>query len=206
MDSSGSKDKSNMNNSHVLKTEANALLHRLCIFKILSRYGHAEATGSYLYNMMTWRDIDLCLTVPKLSVKKAFSIGTHLADLPGIATMYFRNELVLKTKGNPQCVFWCLEFVTEKLETWKIDILISTSKVIKEVLRPGQELLSKLTDDNRRTIIELKAILCEDLEYRRSFRSTDIYEAVVNGNVNNIEQWEKWLKGKKPNKTNAADA
>lgn len=148
--------------------------------------------------MMTWRDIDLCLTVTKLSEKIVFSIGTQLAELPGIATMYFRNELFCSRPREIQKgVFWCLEFVIEKVEIWKVDILISAPKVIREVLRPGQELFSKLTDDNRRTIIELKAILCKDPNYRRAFHSTDIYEAVVDGNVNMLEQWEKWLEGKK---------
>lgn len=182
-----------MKESHLLKTEADVLLQHLGIFEILNCYGHVEATGSYLYNMMTWRDIDLCLTVPELSAIDVFSIGAQLAELPGIATMYFRNEQVLKTAGNPEGIFWCLEFVTET-GIWKIDVLVSTSKVIKEVLKPGQELLSKLTDDKRRSIIDLKMILCKDLNYRKSFGSTDIYEAVIDGNVHNLEQWEKWLK------------
>lgn len=180
------------NSSQLLKQEADNLLTNTGILKTLTKYGRVEATGSYLYNLMTWRDIDLCLTVDKLSAEKAFNIGAELASLEGIATMYFRNELVLETEGNPKAIFWCLEILFEN-ELWKVDILIASEDVTSEVMKPGRELMEKLSDDHRGVIISLKSELCKDPGYRKDFRSVDIYNAVIDDGVKNLEQWNGWL-------------
>lgn len=186
-----------MEQSRILKDEADKLLKQLGIMGILNNYGHAEFTGSYLYNLMSWADIDICLTVDELNPEKIFEIGNKLVNLPDIATMYFRNELILKTEGNPKAIFWCLEFTSDQFKIWKIDILIATHEVTSEVLKPGKILLSKLTDDKRTVLLSLKSHLTKDQGYRKEFRSVDIYKAVIDDDVISLEQWNEWLKRKK---------
>jgi hypothetical protein len=177
--------------SDALKKEADALLEKTGIVKILSRFGTPSVTGSYSYDLLTWRDIDICLTVKKPDARTAVRIGMLLAILPGVATMYFRNELVLKTEGNPKALFWCIEFISGK-NIWKIDILISDQAVVNRVLSPGKRLKKELTPEKRRDILRIKSVLSKHKQYRRQFRSTDIYNAVIQHGIRSLRAWRNW--------------
>jgi hypothetical protein len=130
---------------------------------------------------MTWRDIDICLAMesPAQSIGVLFSLGGELAALPGAATLYFRNEFVLQTDGNPRAVFWCVEFLSQPGSTWKVDILVSTANEVEGVLAEGHALLGSLTPAQRMAILKLKFPLSGHPLYRVRFRSTDIYRAAI---------------------------
>ncbi|MBN1472917.1 MAG: hypothetical protein JW925_14175 [Syntrophaceae bacterium] len=149
-------------------------------------------TGSYSYNLLTWRDIDVCLILKNDPTPKImFEIGTELSKINNIATMYYRNEYILETKGNPKGMFWCIEIMFNN-QLWKVDVLVSTKIVCDEVVKPGLDIISKLTPQKRETILEIKDILSQDKNYRKEFRSTDIYEAVLKNKVSTLDEWKTW--------------
>ncbi len=173
-----------------LRIAAETLLSQSGLPSVLKQYGTLHSTGSYYYDLMTWRDIDLCLSVSRIDIAVAFSIGKDIASLPGVGSMYYRNELVLRTAGNPEGIFWCIDLRDHISELWKIDVLISTNNVIENVRMPGLLLKQSLTAATRSTILKIKAELSKRPAYRREYRSTDIYRAVINAGVTNIMEWE----------------
>jgi len=181
--------------SDSLKKEAEALLESKEIIEKLARFGRVEITGSYFYNLMTWRDIDLCLVVGKPDPQLMMEIGKTLAGISGLATMYYRNEFVLKTPKNPEGMFWCLEILCNK-KLWKIDILVANEKTVHRVIEPGKDLMRILTPEKRGTILKLKSKLSKLKDYRIKFRSTDIYDAVLYGKVTTLKEWELWKRNK----------
>ncbi len=180
-----------------LKIEAAEILKKTKIMEILSCFGNVLLTGSYSYDLMTWRDIDLCLAVEKPTPKLMLKIGTKLLNNKNVATMYYRNEYVLGTPGNPKAIFWCIELKDKKRKRWKIDILVSEKKTVEKVIKPGILLRKKLTPELRGKILALKGILSQKKGYRSTFRSTDIYKAVIDDNVSSISEWTKWLSEKR---------
>ena len=114
-------------------------------------------------------------------------LGNELAKIKGLATMYYRNEFVLKTPRNPRGMFWILELL-HKRKLWKIDILVADEREVARITRPGRVLMKKLTPKTRETILKLKMELCKRSEYRKDFRSTDIYDAVLSGKVRTVER------------------
>ncbi len=188
--------------SNALKIEADKLIKNSNIIKILSRYGNIIFTGSYSYNLLTWRDIDICLVVgsdptPELM----FKIGADLLKINNIATMYYRNEFILKTEGNPKGMFWCTEIMFNN-KLWKVDILVSTKKTSDEIVKAGLVIKSKVTPEKRQIILEIKDVLSQDKNYRKEFRSTDIYEAVFKNDVCTLDEWKIWWSKKGEKKLN----
>jgi len=50
-----------------------------------------------------------------------------------------------------------------------------------------------MTDDKRGDILAIKEVACTWPEYRRSVCSSDIYRAVLEHNVCDIDQFKSWL-------------
>jgi hypothetical protein len=176
-----------------LKREANDLLRESGLIGILEKYGAVHLTGSYSYDLMTWRDIDICLEVERVDLSPVFEIGREIASLPNVGAMYFRNEFILNTPGNPTGVFWCIDFVLPNDVQWKVDVLISTHDHVKPVLDQGAELTRRLTAPERERVLTVKGALSQRPEYRREFRSTDIYTAVLDHGVTSVDEWHTWL-------------
>jgi hypothetical protein len=176
-----------------LRREAERLLADTGMVRLLSRYGTVTPTGSYVYDLMTWRDVDLCLALDDPGgLERAFEIGRGLAALPGVGAMYFRNEFVLETEGNPSAVFWCVEARAEDGQDWKVDVLIADPEEVARVTSPGEGLLEELTEESRASILEIKAALSREPGYRREFRSEDVYEAVLRHGVASLDEWRAW--------------
>jgi hypothetical protein len=175
-----------------LHAEAAALLRSTGLLTLLGRYGDVYATGSYAYNLMTWRDIDLCVTTDNLDLPTVFQLGVELAELPNVGSMYYRNELVLGTPGNPRAIFWCVDFCPPDGEQWKVDILLGGSEEVAQVLLPGQRLRQALTWETREVILRIKGVVCRRPEYRQQYGSQAIYRAVMEDQVKTVEQWDAW--------------
>jgi hypothetical protein len=175
-----------------LRAGADELLRSTGLLSLVGHYGQTCATGSYAYDLMTWRDIDLCVATEDLSVGTMFRLGAALAALPHVGSMYYRNEFVMQTQGNPLAVFWCVDFYLPEQEKWKVDLLFAGAEEVGRVLLPGRQLQERLTPEAREAILHIKAVLCRRPAYRQEYGSQAVYRAVTEGNVRTVEEWEAW--------------
>lgn len=183
-----------------LKAAASQLLDEMHLIIVLERYGQVETTGSYKYGVMTWRDIDLCVAVQEPTTRLLFDMGKEIAGLPHVGSMYFRNEYVLHTPGNPVAMFWAVEVFPPGGERWKLDVLVATQAEVRRVLAIGEEQLHGIDDAKRASILAIKSVLGNTKGYRVAYRSTDIYEAVMKGGVVDLRGWKAWWERKKSQK------
>ncbi|MDU0206457.1 hypothetical protein ACYEXS_32085 [Paenibacillus sp. MAH-36] len=51
----------------LIKTEADGILHENGLIRILEGYGKVFISGSYLLDLMTWRDLDIYLANDKMN-------------------------------------------------------------------------------------------------------------------------------------------
>jgi hypothetical protein len=175
-----------------LRTGADELLRSTGLMSLLEHYGKVYPTGSYAYDLMTWRDIDLCVATEDLSVGTMFRLGSALAELPQVGSMYYRNEFVMKTPDNPLAVFWCVDFYLPEQENWKVDVLLAGPEEVGRVLLPGEQLQERLTPEARKAILRIKGVVCRRPAYRQEYGSQAIYRAVTEDDVRTVEQWDEW--------------
>ncbi len=176
----------------LLKKEATQLITDMGLAEILRFHGHYYFTGSYAYNLMTRREIDVCVEVADPQVEEIFAIGREIAALPGVGLMSFRNEFVFRTPGNPQAMFWTVDVHRLGWPKWKVDLLFATPAEVQRGLSTGAKILHELNEETRARILELKMTLSTTKEYGVTFRSTDIYEAVMMGGVKDLAGWNAW--------------
>jgi hypothetical protein len=178
--------------AHRLRKTADQLLADTGFRSILDQHGNVQFTGSYYYDLMTWPDIDICLMTAEDPMHVASAIVTQICRSDAIASIYIRNEHVLKTEGNPEAVFVCTEFLPANQDLWKVDVLIGSRELVAETVAPGRELVSKLDQTTKEAILQIKSVLCKDPQYRQEIRSTDIYHAVIQEGVRDLEEWQHW--------------
>ena len=151
--------------AETLKKEADEILDKSNLVRILLKYGNVHFIGSYYYNLLTWRDIDICLEMENVNPEIIFDIGKEIAQIPNVGTIYYRNEFVLHTVGNPLAIFLCVELYESSDKKWKLDILISNSAEVKRVLNQGKRFMKKLNEKNRAIILIIKSKLSMTPEY-----------------------------------------
>jgi len=176
-----------------LISEANIILYDYGLLEILRKYGNPIVHGSYLLNLMTWRDLDIYLENDEINVEDFFNLGLGIATRLKPRRMSYRNESIGKTPNLPKGLYWGVYTALEFPDEWKINIWAMDSDQIRSQCEKLQDLKSKISEKNRLIILMIKSHFCKHPEYRKTFFSGDIYKSVIEGNVKSVHEFSKWL-------------
>jgi hypothetical protein len=178
----------------VIISEANRILHDYGLLQIMSRHGTPVLTGSYVLELMTWRDLDIYLETNEMTNQRFFQLGDELVSSLKPHRMHYRNEFIGRTPTLPAGLYWGI--YTSSLgfpEEWKIDIWAIDAKQVNDLQRQLNELKSRIDQDKRPPILAIKNHFCRHPEYRRKFTSSDIYSAVIKEGIVSVGEFSQWL-------------
>jgi hypothetical protein len=183
----------NQETDEALRSEADRLLAS-GLQTILNDYGAVHIIGSYALHLMVWRDLDIHIVQPQLDITKFFELGGRVADLLNPHRMHYRDETKAATEGLPNGLYWGVYLGNEREGSWKIDIWVTDSDGFEAVRTHGERIQRRLSDSNRPSILQIKTACWRHPQYRREFSSGDIYEAVLEHGVTDIDGFWKFLK------------
>jgi hypothetical protein len=169
-----------------IRTEADRLLGS-GLLTLLADYGEVHIVGSYKLGLMTWRDLDIHLVREPPDLNAFFSLGAAIAALLNPHRMQFRDELRVGTPGLPRGLYWGIYLGDERAGAWKIDVWQTARQGFDSVRRFGEKIASRLSDENRAVILAIKTACWHHPEYRRGFTSADVYAAVIDGGVCDVD-------------------
>jgi len=182
--------------NQLLKDEADDILYRQELIAILSKYGVPHITGSYALNLMTWRDLDIYIQKDNMNEDEFFQLGAAINKRYQPVKMSYRNEIISQTKGLPFGLYWGVYLGNERKGAWKIDIWAVNEKECRQLLKFCDDIAVKLTPLTTQIILTIKSNCWQDPEYRRSYTSSDIYEAVLDNGITTLEDFKTYLKAK----------
>lgn len=174
-----------------IKAEADHLLYEKGLYNLLRKYGEPHISGSYDLNLMTWRDLDIYLQVTEENEKDFFLLGADINLSLQPIKMHFRNELIAKTPGLPLGLYWGVYLGNERTGAWKIDIWYMRSVECKRLLEYCAVLKEKVTPEAAVDIMNIKSQCWSDPQYRKSYTSSDIYQAVLERGIRTFEDFRK---------------
>src|SRR5688572_20088230 len=177
----------------IIKSETREILQQKGLMNILLQFGKPHISGSYSLDLMTWRDLDIYLEVETISESAHFSLGEKINAALHPVKMSFRNELLGKTKGLPSGLYWGVYLGNERAGAWKIDIWMVNTEECRRLLKYSSDIQTRLTEDYRRIIPEIKSQCWQDPNYRKTYTSSDIYDAVLKYNVTNLTEFKTYL-------------
>ncbi|MCW8849230.1 MAG: hypothetical protein OQJ81_04560 [Melioribacteraceae bacterium] len=178
--------------SNSIKQEAKSLLNKYSIIETIKNYGMLKFTGSYELDLMLKKDIDISLINDNMQVADFTQLGKELIDKLNTPTVYYRNTNITPVDKRPEnAMYWGI-----KTGEWWIDIWAMNESVYKRAESYISEIKSKLTQQNRITILQLKNELLSLNLYGEKFGSRELYDAVLNNNVSSFQSFEEYIKEK----------
>jgi hypothetical protein len=178
-----------------IRAEADSLL-KSGLIDLLGRYGEVHLTGSYALGLMTWRDLDIHIVRDAVDCMSFFGLGGRIADLLQPHRMHYRDERIGETPRLPRGLYWGIYLGDERKGAWKIDVWTSTRADFEPSRRFCADVQQRLTAEAREKILAIKSICWQHPEYRRSFSSADIYEAVLDNEIKDADGFWTYLASK----------
>ena len=179
----------------LLQDEAQAVVKELDLVRFLSNAGTVRVHGSSVLGLMTWRDIDVAVSSPRLSIERVYEVITPLLTHPRIKQVRYLNESgSFNFTGllRDERYFFMVFYNSGAESDWKIDI----SFWLEEGVRPEpihDMIEQKLTPETRLIILHIKDVWWKQPSYRQEVSSVDIYDAVLQHGVRTLDEFDQYL-------------
>jgi len=176
-----------------LKNDAIKVLKDWDFLNILNKYGTPYIVGSVELDLMTWRDIDIEVISSSAPTKNdIMEIAGYLFNKTGVRKVspidYSDVDGVKKPKG----LYVGAEYVDKENNKWKIDVWLLTKDSART--KDTTEMLKhKLTPKFKEIILDIKSQLSTHPKYRKEISSVDIYTAVIDSGIKNLEGFKQYL-------------
>ena len=180
-----------------LRAEADDLLDRRGLRRLLEEYATISIVGSYALKLMVWRDLDVAMHAPGVAVADFFDLGKRVTDLLASWKMFFTDNRNRESASDPVGLYWGIRLGDISRGAWKIDLWALESEEFHARLRECDSLNRRLNSENRLTILRLKSQLWRHPQYRSSVTSHDIYDAVLDHEVASLDEFWEYMRCKR---------
>ena len=175
-----------------LRAEADIMLKESGLGEIIRAEGY-HAVGSYLMHTMTWRDLDFERFDESPDWKKHWETGKKFTQLEWVWSAHAINGYADPRKPDNDGHYWGLRSVRPgQKDFWKLDLWTARREEFARAAphRPLWE--SRLNEDKRYDILEIKEVVCHLPQYRDTMLSVHIYEAVLEHGVRGLDAFWAW--------------
>jgi hypothetical protein len=163
-----------------LQQEAARVSDDLALVDVLGRAGRVVQLGSAVTGLMVWRDLDFGVAAPGLAAAAAWE--TMLPLLGRCSSLrYVHNQDDRR------------HYFVMRIDDWKIDVSLWTVELPPEVEAFQDDLLARLTDELRLTILRLKDAWCRSPSYPETVSAWQVYDAVLNHRVRTLDELDGYL-------------
>ena len=179
---------------NMLQNEAQVVINELNVVRLLSNTGIVKVHGSSVVGLMTWRDIDIAVSSPRLSIERAYEVMTPLLTHPRVKQVQYLNQSgPFYLEGLPDERYFFMIMYDSGAETdWKIDISFWLGE--DAYTEPIHDMIvQKLTPETRLAILRIKAVWWKQPSYRQEVSSVDIYDAVLLHGVCSLDEFDQYL-------------
>ena len=172
-----------------LKAEADLLIQECRLPELLAAYARWFVGGSYSYDLMCWRDLDVYVLDPTHDLKRCFEIAYELTSRLAAKKSRFTNNV----GSEPNGLYWGIKLGDERQGAWKLDVWFLDVVSYERHAHYSASMRGRLTTENRLVILEIKEAYWRRPEYRDTITSDQIYCAVFEDGVRNVTDFERFL-------------
>jgi len=176
-------------NNDALRTEADNLVLNCGLSKLLAPYPSWFVGGSYSYDLMCWRDLDLYVLDVERDLKRCFEVAYELTwRLPAMKARFTNN-----VGSEPNGLYWGIKLGDERQGAWKLDLWFLDSRSYEQHVNYSARMRQRLTPENRSILLEIKEAYWQRAEYRDTITSDLIYRAVLDNGVRSVVSFRQFL-------------
>lgn len=166
--------------------QANRILYDLGLLNELNKYGTPHLIGSAKMNLMAWNDLDIDVENDSMSLDKLYRLTNYILNT--FNPTWYEAKEENNEQGN-KVWFQGFEFYLDN-EFWNVDIWFLDKSTIEKAEKYCDDIKAKIkTNDGLKTaIIDIKQELIKrNLYLFDKYTSMDVYDAVLNKGIMNIE-------------------
>jgi len=182
-----------------LQSEATRVLLELDLVERLAAAGVVEQIGSSVSGLMVWRDLDLSVTGPEMTLERILDALRPVVLDPGVLQVLYRRETGPRSPtGRPadERHYFVLRYQTAAGDEWKIDLSFWLCDAPRSYRRQLEQLASRLTEETRLAILSLKEIWCRLPSYPEQVSGVDVYDAVLEHGVRTAAEFSAYLEAR----------
>ncbi len=179
-----------------LQLEAAALLDELGQAGTFTDIGPLEVMGSYISNLMCWRELDVGLLVgPDYGPQDVLHLITRVMELPGVVGFDYRDERADRSPtGLVKEERYHVPFRLDRdAGSWCLDLSLWLHDLHENVTAWHEALRESITDEQRAAVLRIKDVWFRLPSYPDQIGGQDIYTAVIDDGVRTPEQFRRWL-------------
>ena len=163
---------------------------------ILAEIGPLALAGSYVSELMSWRDLDVMVRVgADYSPKDALQLISHLMDLPGVVGFDYRDERAHRSPtGQSRDERYHIPFMIDRgAGIWRLDLTLWLHDLHQNITAWHESLRDSITDDQRSAVLRIKDVWFRLPNYPDQISGLEIYTAVIEDDVRTPSQFDGWL-------------
>jgi hypothetical protein len=180
----------------LLRQEAAALLEELHRSGILVDIGPLAVAGSYVSELMSWRDLDVMLQVgADYSPKDVLQLISHLMELLEVIGFDYRDERAHRSPtGQSRDERYHIPLMIDRgAGIWRLDLTLWLHDLHQNLTAWHESLRDSITDDQRAAVLRIKDVWFRLPNYPDQISGLDIYTAVLEDDVRTPSQFKGWL-------------
>jgi hypothetical protein len=179
-----------------LQAEAAAILDELDRSEIFTDIKPLEVTGSYISNLMCWRDLDVGLLVgADYSPGDVLRLIARVMELPGVIGFDYRDDRADRSPtGLTKEERYHVPFLLDRAGgIWRLDLTLWLHDLHENVTAWHKALRDSITDEQRAAVLRIKDVWFRRPNYPDQIGGSEIYAAVIDDGVRTPEEFRTWL-------------
>jgi hypothetical protein len=182
-----------------LQVEAAALLDELDQAGVFTDIGPLEVTGSYVSNLMCWRELDVGVLVgTDYGPRDVLRLISRVMELPGVVGFEYRDERADRSPtGLMKEERYHVPFqLARAAGIWCLDLSLWLHDPHENVTGWHEALRNSITGEQRAAVLRIKDVWFRLPSYPHPVGGAEIYTAVIDDGVRTPEQFRRWLAGR----------
>jgi hypothetical protein len=179
-----------------LREEASALLTELDRSAIFTDFAPLTVTGSYVSELMCWREVDVMTLVgADFSPQDVMQLMSGIIRFPGVIGFTFRDERAERSPtGEVRDERYHLPLLIDRADgMWCLDLSLWLHDAHQNVTAWHEWLRDSITDEQRAAVLNIKDVWYRRPSYPDQIGGPDIYTAVMEDGIRTPEQFRSWL-------------
>jgi len=177
-----------MDNARI-KSEADLLILKARLRELLAPYPGWFIGGSYSYDLMCWRDLDVYVLDPRQDLRQCFDIAYEVTRRLAAVKSRFTNNCGAEPNG----FYWGIKLGDISQGAWKVDLWFLDQKGYSDHTAYAERMNKILTSDSRSKILAIKEAYWQRPEFRATVTSDLIYRAVLENDIKDIHGFDAFL-------------
>jgi hypothetical protein len=178
-----------MQDNSRLKTEADLVVLTCRLQQLLADYPSWFIGGSYSYDLMCWRDLDIYILDPEHDLKKCFDVGYEVTRRLVANKSRFTNNL----GSEPDGFYWGIKLGDVLQGAWKLDMWFVDQLGYDQHAEYTTRMNERLTAETRSQILRIKDAYWQRPEFRDTITSDLIYRAVLDNGVTDVDGFDQFV-------------